>query len=193
MPRRRASQPGVCDTKVAELPIRRNSQESERRGTRGLVFGLVSGHGFSRGIGLLGKLGFSPCGAGKLTAAKASGAATCGTAKGRALIQTSRSPTLQKLTPGSASSIDVSCDLIRGGNEAESTGASLSLKFGQIARLAVLLVLLGSAIAPCLAFGEEAVDDTGQVACHRLDCFGGAKPCAKIPVARTQVAVAAQQ
>ena len=53
---------------------------------------------------------------------------------------------------------------------------SLSLKFGQIARLAVLLVLLGSAIDPCLAFGEEAVDDTGQVACHRLNCFGAAKP-----------------
>src|ERR1017187_6902052 len=88
----------VCDIKVAELPIRRNSQESERRGTRGLVFGFVSGHGFSRAVGLLGKLGFSPCGAGKLTVAKASGAATCGTAKGRALIQTSRSLTLQKLT-----------------------------------------------------------------------------------------------
>src|ERR1039458_4843704 len=33
----------VCDIKVAELPIRRNSQESERRGTRGLVFALYQG------------------------------------------------------------------------------------------------------------------------------------------------------
>jgi hypothetical protein len=69
---------------------------------------------------------------------------------------------------------------------------SLSLKPGQIARLAVLLELFGCAINPCLAFGEKAVDDAGQVACHRLDCFGGAQPCAKIPVARTQVAVAAE-
>src|ERR1039458_8391517 len=57
---------GVCDIIVAELPIRRNSQESERRGTRGLVLGFVSGHGFSRAVGLLGKLGFSRCGARKI-------------------------------------------------------------------------------------------------------------------------------
>jgi len=35
---------------------------------------------------------------GKFTVAKASGAATCGTAKGRALIQTSRSPTFTSRT-----------------------------------------------------------------------------------------------
>jgi hypothetical protein len=57
-----------------------------------------------------------------------------------------------------------SCLWIRDGNEAESARASLGLKSGQIARLAVSLKLFGSAIDPCLTFGEQAVDDTGQVA-----------------------------
>src|ERR1035441_9430097 len=92
-----------------------------------------------------------------------------------------------------ARGIDVSCDLIRGGNEAESPRVGLSLQSGQIARLALLLELFRSTIHPCLAFGEEAVDDTSQVPCHRLDCFRGSKSCPEAPVARTQVAVAAQQ
>ena len=40
-----------------------------------------------------------------------------------------------------------------------------------------------SAINPCLTFGEQAVDDTGQVAGHRLNGFGAAQPGgAKIPI-----------
>jgi hypothetical protein len=48
----------------------------------------------------------------------------------------------------------------RDGNEAESARAGLGLQPGQIARLAVLLEVFGSAIDPCLTFGEQAVDDT---------------------------------
>ena len=86
-----------------------------------------------------------------------------------------------------------SCLLIRDGNEAESARASLGLKLGQITRLAVALEVFGSAIDPCLTFGEQAVDDTGQVAGHGLNGFGAAKPGTKIPVAGAEITVAAQQ
>ena len=58
----------------------------------------------------------------------------------------------------------LSCLFSRDGNEAESARAGLGLQPGQIARLAVLLEVFGSAIDPCLTFGEQAADDTGQVA-----------------------------
>ena len=53
--------------------------------------------------------------------------------------------------------------------------------------------LFQSVECPCLTSGEQAVDDTGQVAGHRLNGFGAAQPGTKVPVTGAEITVAAQQ
>jgi hypothetical protein len=64
----------------------------------------------------------------------------------------------------------------------------VSLKSGQIARLAILFELCGAAVDPCLAFGEQPMDNAGQVTRHPFDCFGGSESGVETSIARTGIA-----
>ena len=77
--------------------------------------------------------------------------------------------------------------------ESKAGRFSLRVQQGELANLPVLFKLFGSPVHPFLSFGKQSVDDTGEVARHRLDGFGCPQPHAQIPEARAQVTVAAKQ
>ncbi len=71
------------------------------------------------------------------------------------------SSTLQKLTHVFTEKLRL-MRLFRYRDKAESARGSLSPKFGQVSGLVVLFELFGSTINPCVAFGKQPIDDTGQ-------------------------------